>query len=78
MLTILCDLCDTAIRDTGYLCDLVGAKFVYNLNEAPTVSERGNILSLYVCDNCAARVQRTIHTIRAQNQQAAQNHAQAS
>lgn len=65
MLSITCDVCDRLIKDTGYICDLVEAKLVYGEDSAPHMAERGRILSLYMCRDCASQIQRRIHTIRA-------------
>ena len=66
MLTFVCDLCERGIKETGYLCDLIEARLVYGEAARPRVSERGRILSLYMCERCAAQVQRKIHTLRLQ------------
>ena len=71
MLTLVCDLCDSAIKESGYLCDLVEAKLVYGDDSHPRVAERGQILSLYMCARCASQVQRKIHMLRAKAEQSA-------
>ena len=53
MLTLVCDLCERAIKDTGYICDLIEAKLVLSDDARPRMAERGRILSLYTCTNCA-------------------------
>ena len=65
MLTLTCDLCERAIKETGYLCDLVEARLIYGEDTHPHIAERGQILSIYMCSDCAAQVQRRIHSIRA-------------
>ncbi|MEE9278141.1 MAG: hypothetical protein V3V06_06980 [Dehalococcoidia bacterium] len=65
MLTLVCDLCERAIKETGYLCDLVEAKLVYSGETYPRMAERGQILSLYMCGSCAKQVQRKIQALRA-------------
>ena len=65
MISMICDVCERPIRETGYVCDLVEARMVHTSDTRPRMVERGQILSLYMCPACAARVQRTIHTLRA-------------
>ncbi len=70
MLTLVCDLCDLcerSIKETGYVCDLVEAKLVVSDEGMPRMADRGRILSLSMCRNCAAQVQRRIHTLRARS-----------
>ena len=66
MLTLVCDLCERAIKDTGYICDLIEAKLVLSDEARPRMAERGRILSLYMCTTCATKVQRRIHSLRTQ------------
>ena len=70
MLLFACDLCERPIKETGYQCDMVETRLIYGESPHPHMAERGQILSLYVCAHCASRVQRTIHTIRAQSEAA--------
>ncbi len=65
MLTLTCDVCERAIKETGYICDLVEAKLVLSDEARPRMAERGRILSLYMCNSCASAVQQRIHSLRA-------------
>ena len=71
MLALICDLCGGTIKDTGVTCDLVEAKLVISDEGPPRMTERGQILSLYMCDTCAKHVRDSLHTYRARAGEAA-------
>lgn len=64
-----CDLCDAMIKDLAYSHETVEARLVLSDQSdagPPRVSERGQIMSLMLCVQCAARVHRFLRKIRAQ------------
>lgn len=64
MLTMVCDLCGGPIKGTGVMCDLVEAKMVISDEGRPHMTQRGQILSLYMCDTCAEHVRQSLHAYR--------------
>ena len=61
MLQIICDACQAPIPDTGFICDLVETRLVYDSEGPPHMSERGSIRSLFVCDTCRRRVEHALN-----------------
>ena len=57
MLQIICDACRAPIPETGFVCDLVETRLVYDSEGPPHMSERGSIRSLFICDTCRRRVE---------------------
>ncbi len=59
-----CDLCERAIKDRGYLYDLVEAQVLRSDATPLRIAGRGEILLLHLCAQCTAQVQRLMHAIR--------------
>jgi hypothetical protein len=64
MLALVCALYGGPIKSTGFVYDLVEAKLVVSDEGRPRMTERGEILSLYICGTCENHVRRSRCTYR--------------
>ena len=68
MLALVCALCSGPIKSTGFVCALVEAKLVVSDEGRPNMTERAEILSLYMCGTCENHVRRSLCTYRERSQ----------